>query len=194
MEALEYIHSKLKDMWRSGECYPALNRVLLPFHMIGPEEVRLVIVCKQPYRNAHLATGIPVETDGTFETPSSGIFMEAISRYWRNVNNKNFMKCYYASGILVINAAFTSQHLVDKRYSMNVSHMPLWTRFCRPLLVYLNSLRVPILGLGIEGRGLLRNMNNPDCTYRCPFPKDDTTSREFMNMYDRLAREYLFNV
>lgn len=192
ISALGYIQDKLHSLWRQGVCYPTIDRVMLPLHLVAPEEVRLVIICKEPYHNEHMATGIPVDTGGTLDTPSSKVFTDLISEYWKGVNNKNFMNCYYASGVLVINASFTSQAMPDKRYSLSHSHAPLWSRFCHPLVKYINANNIPILGLGVEARGLMRNMEHGSITYYCTFPNDDVSATQFKNTMRMLMNEYVF--
>ena len=190
--ALNYIDSKLFSNWSNTMCYPHVNRVLLPFHMIAPDEVVMVIICKEPYGSYSMATGIPIETGGRLDTLSQSVFMNLISKYWSNVDKDNFMRCYYASGILVINSSFTITPTKDKRYSLTQSHFPLWTRFCYPLVRYLNSINIPILGLGMESKGLLRNSPNASMVYHCPFPIDRDTIVEFYSITQKLIDAFVF--
>jgi uracil DNA glycosylase len=193
IDALFYIESKLDTMWNCSSCYPIKKKTLLPFHMIGPEEVVMVILCKEPYSSSSMATGVPVETGGRLHTLSEQIFMQLISKYWTGVTHDNFMRCYYASGILVINSSFTVEQVHDKKYSLTQSHFPLWTTFCHPLVKYLNSLNINILGLGVEAKGLLRNMANGSRVHNCPFPTDSKSIREFLDTTSSLIDTLIFN-
>lgn len=195
ISALQYIQDRLTPLWARGVCYPAPDRVMLPFHMLSPDETKMVIICKESYRSESMATGIPVETGNNLETPSARVFMRLISEFWKDVNISNFMKCYYASGILVINASFTSESILDKRYSLTYSHCSLWSRFCYPLISHINrNTTKPIVGLGTEGRALVRNAVRGDTVHHCPFPIDGTTSREFTEIIKRLIHMYIFDV
>lgn len=193
-EALYYIEDKLDASWNNNTCYPQKNKTLLPFHLIAPEEVVLVIICKEPYASTSMATGIPVETNNRLETASVRVFRDLISRYWTNIDNNNFMKCYYVSGILVINSSFTIGSVHDKRYSLAQSHFPLWTRFCHPLVRYLNSKGICILGLGSEAKGLLRNSSDGNIVRSCPFPMDHITTATFMELAKSLIDSNVFRV
>jgi len=161
--------------------------------MIGPDEVALVIICKEPYASSSMATGVPVETNGKLDTLSSNVFMALISKYWTKVDKTNFMRCYYASGILVINASFTISPVHDKRYSLSQSHYPLWTRFCHPLVLYLTSRNIPVLGLGTEAKGLLRNSPDGSIVHSCPFPIDSKSIAAFTEIAKTLIDNVIFN-
>jgi uracil DNA glycosylase len=194
INALYYIDDKLDSLWNNNLCFPVKNRVLLPFHMIAPEEVTMVILCKEPYSSSSMATGIPVETGGKLSTTSEKVFMDLISKYWNNTDTDNFMKCYYASGILVINSSFTISPVHDKRYSLTESHFPLWTTFCYPLMRYLNSCNIHTIGLGVEAKGLLRNVPNGSMVYNCPFPTDHKTISNFMVLSTSLINKIIFRI
>lgn len=192
IDALRYIDDKLAEDWSRGVICPTKIATLLPFHMIAPEEVKLVILCKEPYSNSNMATGIPVDSGGTLETYSEKVFSKLISEYWNNVDKHNFMKCYYASGIMVINSAFTNTCNSDKRYPLSTSHFPLWTRFCQPFVKYINSMNIHVVGLGVESRGLMRNLPNVDYLHSCTFPIDQRSSNEFMSILKNIINHVIF--
>jgi uracil DNA glycosylase len=196
--ALIDIGSKLDSGWKSGMCYPPVDLVMKPFHIVAPEEVRLVVICKEPY-TGQMATGIPVEANADIVPKSARYFIDLISRYWIGVSSSNFMKCYYASGMLVINASFTIQKSEDKRYSLANSHFPLWANFTRPFVKLLVGRQYPILALGVEAKTLLRNMETKAPVYYSSFPRDDKTRDDFIanameaidtHIYSRESRGY----
>ena len=191
---LIYIEGKLSHMWDSGTCFPSIERVMLPFHIIHPSNTKLMMICKEPYRSNDMATGIPVDTGNGLETGSCRIFSKLISEYWRNVNKGNFMQCYYASGILVINACFTSCSIPDRRYKLSHSHGPLWTWFLHPMIRIISDIGIPILAMGTEARALTRNMSNSHSLYYCSFPteEDSRSCSEYFTTMRMLMWKYMF--
>lgn len=194
LDGLLIIERQLNAMWNSRSCYPVKSKVLIPFHMISLPETTMVIICKEPYGSNDMATGIPVETGNKLVTPSIKVFKSVISRYWSGVTDDNFMHCFYASGILVINASFTSQTIYDKRYSLTCSHFPMWTRFCHPFVKYINAKGIPILALGVEGKGLTRNMAKSDIVFQCSFPRDQGSINEFTVLCSELIERFIFRI
>lgn len=192
-EALVSIERKLSDIWDSNQCVPSRENVLLPFTMISPDDVAMIIICKEPYSKSTLATGIPIQTGNGIMTPSSIIFSSTIRRYWRNVTNDNYMDYYYKSGILVINASFTIMSNVDdKRYSLAYSHYPLWCEFTKPFIEWMNSNDIPILCLGLEAKSLMKSIVS--MKYICSYPRDIETSKEFIDIVSTMMSEYIFDI
>lgn len=192
--SLGRIDKFLTPLWNVNKCYPSKPNVFNPFHMISPKDTKLVIICKQPYASQIMATGIPVETNLENITPSGIYFKRIISAYWSNVDDQNFMKCYYSSGILVINASFTIQKSLDKRYSMTDSHFPLWSTFTKRLVLLLVSLNIPIVFLGLEAKALSRNVESKASLYHSAFPNDETTFTEFAKELCFAIEENIFDV
>jgi uracil DNA glycosylase len=176
VRALSVISSRLSNV----PVVPLLRQSVLPFHLIHPSHVRLVVLCKEPYASESMATGVPVETASGMETPSANYFLDVIRSYWADVSNVSVgMRCYYASGILVLNSSATIVSSIDKRYTLALSHFSLWATFMRPLVRYLLLRRVPIVALGAEAKQLVRNIESHGLVQQCAFPSDPTTAEDF---------------
>lgn len=194
VKALNYIDERLDHLWTCNHCHPTRNRVMLPFLMLRREDVKLVMICKEPYDSEEMATGIPVDSGGILDTPSSNAFRQLISMYWNKVDKDKFMMLYYASGILVINASFTIQHSVDRKYSMINSHYPLWTNFMVPFLRKLGKENVQIVTLGLEGKLLVRDNVPSNLVRICSFPHNKATQRIFMDMMTEAVSDHVFDI
>lgn len=191
---LEYIESKLSNLWSSGRCFPGKLQTLLPFIVLSREHTKLVVLCKEPYRSNSMACGIPVLSGDGMMTPSAKIFKLFIEDYWEGVTNTNYMSLYYESGILVLNSSFTTGYVDDKKYNLTESHFPLWTNFMIPLMERFAEDNVPILGLGLEAKGLLRGLNLGPRVMICPFPIDESRSGdEFITTMSYAVSEYVFD-
>lgn len=175
---------------------PPREAMMLPFHLVAPTELKLLVVCKEPYGGG-MATGIPVEVSAStlqrsdIWPRSAEVFQEFISEYWDGVNKSNFMRCYHASGILVINAAFTRVSVRDKRYALACSHRPLWSRFTSPLVKQLNEEGVPILGLGVEAKELLQPLRNRHIVHLEQFPRDRESVEAFTATMHKMFAMYI---
>ena len=190
IDALTVIDDKLSSV----QTVPKLALSVLPLHMIRPSAVKLVVFCKEPYTSEFMATGIPVETANGIETPSATYFTGVISSYWGGVKDiSSAMRCYYASGILVLNASPTVQVVQDKRYSLAASHFSLWAKFMRPLVRQLLATGVPIVALGSEPKQLVRNVESRGLVYQCPFPSDSTTAKDFYECLGATIDEYVYD-
>ena len=187
LQALEYIEMMLV---RENDVTPTFERILLPFHMIAPSEVKMILICKEPYGGS-MATGLPIEANGEVWTKSSAAFKASISRWWSNVTTDNYIRCYYASGILLMNVSFTKINSIDKRYAMTNSHYPLWCKFCYPFVRLMNSNRIPILGLGVESRNLLATLSDQTIVHLNTFPKDTATIYTFITLMDAMFEKYI---
>lgn len=192
LAGLRKVSNMLQPCWTRGNCYPPAEMVMQPFHVIAPEETKMIIVCKEPY-TGNMATGIPVEPNADITPDTAKYFMDLISDYWLCVDRDNFMRCYYLSGILVMNASFTSQRSDDKRYSLSNSHFPLWAEFVKPLMRSLVADRYPILALGAEARSTLRNIENADLVEYASFPRDDATYRDFSVVCSSMMDKYIYD-
>lgn len=194
VEALNTIDHHLSNYWDTDECVPSKSVTLSPFHMIAPTEIKMLIICKEPYSSKWMSTGVPVEVKWHKipVTPSESAFGNLIRNYWGNIDRNNFMRCYYASGVMVINAAFTVSATLDKRYSLARSHFPLWSRFCYPFVRFLNSHNIPILALGVEAKGLLRDLIINTNTRYCTYPTDTITIRDFCSVANEMMQSAVF--
>jgi uracil DNA glycosylase len=192
--AVEYIESRLSTMWMRGFCHPGKIRVFRPFSLIHRQNVRLVVLCKEPYDKSYLSTGIPIDTEGRLDTPSAKAFRDIISRYWDDVSYDKFMDLYYQSGILVLNSAFTKQREYDPKYSLTDSHYPLWTNFMVPFLRKLGSEGVPIVALGLEAKLLVRETVPLNLVYTSPFPTDRSGKDTFESIMRHAIEKYVFDV
>jgi uracil DNA glycosylase len=191
---LDYIDSKLASAWKLGLCCPIRPLVMAPLAALPRCNVRLVVICKAPYKSRSMACGIPVLSGNGKETPTSRVFKSLISKYWDGVNNTNYMSLYYKSGILVLNSAFTIAMQYDDKYNITESHFPLWTNFMVPFVKKLHDEHVPIVALGVEAKGLIRNLENSSIVKTCQFPKDASSGYEFKEIMSHAISEYVFDV
>lgn len=194
LQQLANVESKLDYLWLLGLCYPIRELVMVPMCLIPRESTKVVLLCKNPYRSPRMACGVPVHSaDGTM-TPSSRVFKEFIQRYWDNVTDDNYMGLYYESGVLVLNSSPTIQQAPDDKYSLTDSHFPLWTSFMVPLVRRLYSEGVTIVGLGVEGKNLMRGLSEGPNYISTPFPSDDKSISLFTTTMSYVFSEYLFDV
>lgn len=192
--ALINVERTLEPLWRGNICIPNRELLLMPFTMISPDKVKLVLLCKEPYASKHMCTGIPIEVGNGMQTQSSKAFRNVICKYYTDVDEHRFMDLYFDAGILVLNASFTTQQS-HSRYELNSSHFPLWSTFTKPLLHYFNNIQLPMLLLGVEGKKLARDIVPSNVNiHRCSFPKDSKTTEEFHRTLTQLIEIYIFNV
>lgn len=191
IQILDDVGTKLAPLWNANLCQPGRDTVLAPFHMIATDEVKLVLICKEPYRGG-MATGIPIEPSNGMETKSRSYFSRFVEKYWNGINSKNFMTCYYASGILVLNASFTVDPHCDRRYKLSASHFPLWTRFMKPFTQFLLSNNVPIVLLGSEAKSLCRNLETKGLTSSAGFPTDEAGYASFSDCMTVAVNHYIY--
>lgn len=192
IDGLISVNERLAGVWRPETCYPDIKQIFTPFHVLAPCETKLVMICKEPYRGP-MATGIPIETANRLATDSAKYFSDLIARYWTSVTMDNFMRCYYMSGILVINASFTTTQIADKRYALATSHYPLWADFTKPLVRLLLSRNCPVLTIGEEARKLTRNIESSGRVYHSTFPRDKQTHKEFIEIAMSVIDAYVYN-
>jgi uracil DNA glycosylase len=197
LEELNSIDEKLVQESKRAQVIPGQQRCLMPFHLISPQKVKLLLICKEPYASLKMATGIPVEIgQGTDlkQTDSLKVFKNFISTFFRDVTDENCMRLFYEAGVLIVNASFTCIFTPNSKYKFSASHFPLWSRFLDKLVRLLNSEEVPILALGSEARMLLRGLlasNNN--LYECAFPSSDIESKkEFQLTMKKLFDKYIF--
>jgi uracil DNA glycosylase len=194
---LHAIDIKLASLWEQRLCFPSRGECMLPFMLIPPHNVKLVLICKEPYNSDNMCTGIPVEVKGNIlDTMSAKIFREIIGTCYGNdgsVTNTNYMQKYYDIGVLVINAAFTTVRK-NTRQDMNLSHFPLWCTFVKPFIEKVNASGVHILALGSEGSKVVRNMIPVgDNIHTCPFPKDRKTADMFRHSIINIMNKYVLD-
>lgn len=195
----EFIHElgiiswKILELSKSGIVVsPKGENVMAPLKLIGPENVKLVIICKEPYTSQSKATGVPVEVGTKSYTRTAEIFKDAITRYHPSADNVLFMRAYYRSGILVINAAFTIGTSQNRKYSLNNSHFPIWCKLVRIIVQYLMSKNVGILALGSEAKAVARDLPDPQHLIRTSvFPTDEETAAKFKSDLSNMVEEYV---
>jgi len=193
VQQLKHIEQKLSLLWRLGICYPYAHLVLSPMHLIERSKTKLILLCKAPYRSPVMACGVPVLSgDGTM-TPSSKVFKSLIERYWEGVTDDNYMHLYYRSGVLVLNSCPTIQQEVDDRYSLTDSHFPLWTKFMVPFIRKMHSEGVPVVGLGVESKGLMRGIPEDLSCIVCSYPSDYKSIPAFLDVMLQVLSEYIFD-
>ena len=188
---LSYVEQCLRPLWSQGNCFPLIDNVMKPLHLVAPSELKFVIVCKEPYAYSHMATGIPIETGSDFITPSVTYFIKGISKYYDGVNSSNFMLCYYSLGILVLNASFTKSLVLDPKLDLTSSHFALWTNFMSRFLKHLNGNKVPMLMLGEYAKSLSVGLRDHSIVRSCEFPNASSYKgflTELENMIEWLAK------
>jgi uracil DNA glycosylase len=191
---LDYIESKLSPLWLSGVCYPSPSEAILPLAMLHRDQVRLVVICKEPYRGRNMACGVPILSKSGLMTPSSNIFKGFIESYWDGVTNSNYMQIYYNCRILVLNSSWTIGPLDEDRYDLTESHYPLWTNFMVPFVRKLSDDNVPIVALGIEAKGLVRDIESTSDVVVSGFPSDIRSIGEFTAAMSSSIASHVFNI
>jgi uracil DNA glycosylase len=190
---LHTIDMRLSPYWESHTCFPSRENAMLPFMLVPPHRVKMVMLCKEPYNSGDMCTGIPVEVRGNkLETPSAVVFRDAIRQACKcdpSINGDNYMRRYYEEGVLVINASFTARYK-ETRQELNHSHYPLWCTFVKPFIEMVNAYGVDILVLGGEGSKLVRNVVPTNRNiYTCTFPKDKATIATFKETIATLLKK-----
>jgi uracil DNA glycosylase len=192
IEMLGTIERQLDKLTHEGRDYsPDKHLILEPFHRIHPDNVRLVMICKEPYTGRGMATGIPIETKSGFMTPSSSIFKRVVLSNWNlSPSAVDYMSVLYNNGILVINASFTAEKCLDKRYELSTSHFTMWCKFTYPLMNIFADRGYPICSVGVEAKQLDRAIKTKHPIYRVSFPHDGVSIAEFEAKTKELFKLY----
>lgn len=188
ISALDVIYDRLYDLYSKKEkVYPQFSNIMLPFTKMSPDNLKFLIIGLEPYKDG-TATGIPAVSfnirDGRYVmTPTARAFKSVATRILGlDSSNKEFMDPFYNNGILVLNASFTAETVVDKRYELSHEHRTLWARFMYPFLRYCRDRDVFILCLGKGAYDLHKAIEGYDKLYYARFPTDAETTQEFEQM------------
>lgn len=198
IKSLLIIYNKIRNYYdEKDRCFPRLECIMLPFRCIEPNNVKLLVLCKEPYKSNELATGLPIEVPYNRQaTPSMIHFNNILSRYIINTSPHDCIRYYYGFGVMILNTCFTTVNVVDKRYTMNLSHLSIWATFLIPFLRIMKKRQVPILLLGTEAKTLAPTLDKYDKLYLSSFPSENagTSIKEFEAAMIQCLETYIFRV
>lgn len=135
---------RLNGMRQFGSVYPSQDLIFKSFITVAPQNVRVVFLGLEPYRDSDKATGVAYankETELQFSPSLSNLFRGIEYDYLKGerfifdpgINSSlNFLT---NQGVMFLNACLTTS---DKR--VKGAHMDMWKPFTSRLLKYMNEL------------------------------------------------------
>jgi len=131
---LNYVMNILNPLYSSDtKIYPNTTEVFKAFHMLEPEDLRVVILGLDPYNIGDMATGYAFSNpEGTIKmSPSLWKIYKEVERTTRDGFYLNFdvtLQHWADQGVLSLNSAFT----VEERKPG--SHIHIWDKFTKTLI------------------------------------------------------------
>ena len=91
----------------ADQFHPAINKVLKPFHLVKPCDIRVVIVGHNPYREKEMATGLPFSIPSGKTAKSATNIFNAITKYGSSKPADGNLEHWPPQGIFLLNRRFT---------------------------------------------------------------------------------------
>lgn len=136
-----------KYLEQTDKIVPSFTDVFRIFHLIKPEEIKVVILGQDPYPNKN-ADGIAFSSRTEIQPSLKNIFIELENEGF-NVEKNSDLTRWVKRGIFLVNTAFTT----EEQSKVDYPHAKIWASFTECLLQYINHTSHPhVILFGLKAK------------------------------------------